>query len=225
VAWLLCDWRGRLPRDSDAFLWAGDGPVWADRRDGSRGPVALAPEARAIVRETLLREPGAVLRDASRNALRQLALTGVDDILAAHHLAVQVGGQLAVGFPVAEQRRFAASLQAQGLLPGAARPWLFAHTTTLAVSAALSVGLCGLLLWGRGDLRVAGLLLGVLLGLLVNAAVTGSLSAPHGRYQARVAWLLPAAILLALPVVLARRDAAAGRRASPSAAMTAETPR
>jgi hypothetical protein len=39
----------------------------------------------------------------------------------------------------------------------------------------------------------------VLVGITANAAATGALSGPHDRYQARIAWLLPLAALLALP--------------------------
>ena len=44
----------------------------------------------------------------------------------------------------------------------------------------------------------------MLVGLGANAVATGALSGPHDRYQARIAWLLPLAALLAGP--LARRD-------------------
>jgi hypothetical protein len=49
-----------------------------------------------------------------------------------------------------------------------------------------------------------GLVLAVLVGVTVNAAVTGALSGPHDRYQARIAWLLPLAGLLALSATAAR---------------------
>jgi hypothetical protein len=39
-------------------------------------------------------------------------------------------------------------------------------------------------------------------GVVANAAVTGILSTPHDRYQARVIWLIP---LLAMIVLLRRR--------------------
>jgi hypothetical protein len=45
--------------------------------------------------------------------------------------------------------------------------------------------------------RRFGLVLCVLVGIGVNALVTGGLSGPHDRYQARIAWLLPLAGLLA----------------------------
>jgi hypothetical protein len=37
----------------------------------------------------------------------------------------------------------------------------------------------------------------VVFGVIVNAVVCGVMSGPHDRYQARVAWLLPALALIA----------------------------
>lgn len=48
----------------------------------------------------------------------------------------------------------------------------------------------------------------ILLGVLVNAIVTGGLSQPANRYGARVMWLLPAAAALAGMVLLSLRRAA-----------------
>jgi hypothetical protein len=198
AGWHLCRWAGRLPTDSDAFLWSGEGPVWAARTDGLApgGPIALAPEAGVIVRETLAREPLGVLRAATANALRQLGMARVGDVLGPENLQASVAMQLAIGFPPAEQARFAGSLQARGLLRAVAAPFLALHP------AALLLGAAGVLLaWRRaaavGDLRCLGLMLCVLVGITVNAAATGALSGPHDRYQARIAWLLPLAALLA----------------------------
>jgi hypothetical protein len=52
---------------------------------------------------------------------------------------------------------------------------------------------------GRGEVEI---LATILVGLVLNAIIFGGLSAPVDRYQARIAWLLPAlaAIFLATPV-------------------------
>ncbi|MDB5374797.1 MAG: hypothetical protein JWP04_3439 [Belnapia sp.] len=205
AGWHLCRWAGRLPADSDTFLWSGDGPVWAPRLDDARpgGPISLAPEAGAILAETLWREPLGVLRAAAGNAWAQLGRARVGDTLGPENLAGSVGKQLALGFPAAEQARFAAGLQARGLLPAVAAPFLALHPLLLALGAAAA-----LLGWRRaaraGDAPMLGLVLAVLVGVTVNAAVTGALSGPHDRYQARIAWLLPLAGLLALGATAAR---------------------
>ena len=198
AGWHLCRWAGRLPTDSDDFLWSDDGPVWAPRLDGALpgGPISLAPEAAAILAETLRREPLGLLRAALDNGWAQLRRARVGDALGPENLAGSVGAELARGFPAAEQARFAAGLQARGLLPATAAPFLVLHAPLLLLGAAAS-----LLGWWRaaraGDVRRLGLLLAVLVGVSVNALVTGALSGPHDRYQARIAWLLPLAGLLA----------------------------
>jgi hypothetical protein len=201
AGWQLCRWAGRLPRDSDEFLWSGEGPVWAERADGLApgGPISLAPEAAAILAETLRREPLGVLRAAAGNAWRQLGMARVGDTLGPENLQASVARQLALGFPAAEQARFAAGLQARGELRAAAAPFLVLHPAALLLGAAGTLLAC----W-RARGRQLGLVLCVLVGLGANAVATGALSGPHDRYQARIAWLLPLAALLAGP--LARRD-------------------
>ncbi len=206
--WRLCAWVGRLPRDSDEFLWAPRGPVWGDG-----GPIALAPEASAILRETLAREPLAVLRAAADNAVAQLGRVRVGDTLGPQHLDVTVARMLAEGFPPAEQARFRASLQAQGALPAAAAPFLPVQEPLLLFGA-LAAGFA-LLRW-RAQPMAAALALIALAGVAVNAAVTGALSAPHDRYGARIAWLLPLAGLLALSS-RAQQAARPADRAPPAA--------
>jgi hypothetical protein len=222
AGWHLCDWTDRLPADSDLFLWSQAGPVWAPRRDGAQpgGPISLAPEAAAIVAETLRREPLSVLVAALRNAWAQAGLVRVGDTLVPDHLPAQVGRMLALGFPPAEQARFAAGAQARGALPALAAPWLAPHGAVLAIGAA---GLA-LALWRLARRRVGGPALGliacVLVGLAANAAATGALSKPHARYQARIAWLLPLAALLVLapPAAAGRRGAAISAGAEACAA-------
>ena len=210
AGWQLCRWAGRLPADSDLFLWSGDGPVWSPRTDGllPGGPISLAPEAGAILAETLRREPLAVLRAALGNGWAQLRRARVGDALGPENLEASVGRQLALGFPAAEQARFAAGLQARGLLPSAAAPVLALQPLLLLLGAGATLLGC----WRaarHGDARMLGLLLAVLVGVTVNALVTGALSGPHDRYQARIAWLLPLAGLLAFA---SPRSEAARRR-------------
>ena len=205
AGWMLCRWAGRLPADSDDFLWTGDGPVWS-----SDGPVALAPEASAILIETLRREPLGVLRAALANGWRQLLRNRVGDVLGPENLAGSVGKELALGFPAAEQERFAAGLQARGLLPMLAAPLLALHPLVLLLGAAGTL-VGGWRAWRAGDRAMLGLVACVLVGVAVNALVTGALSGPHDRYGARIAWLLPLAALLALRPMPKHAAGATGR--------------
>lgn len=199
AGWHLCRWAGgRLPKDSDEFLWSADGPAWAPRLDGASpgGPISFAPEAGIVLRETLAREPWGVLAAAAANTVRQLLAARTADILGPEHLPASVARSLALGFPAAEGERLVASLQFNGMLRRMAAPFLWPHVPLLLAGA---VVLPFAAWWARraGDSRLLGFLLCVAAGVLANAAVLGALSGPHDRYGARIAWLLPLAGLLA----------------------------
>lgn len=60
--------------------------------------------------------------------------------------------------------------------------------------------------WRARDMPRAALILVTLMALAGNAFATGALSKPLHRYEARIIWLLPAAVVLALlPAKLRRR--------------------
>ena len=180
----LCAWAERLPMDSDAFLWAPDGPIWAEQS----GPTLVAPEASRIVAASLRFEPVQALEHALANTLRQLVHVSVGDTLGPQHLVATVGKLLQTYFPVAEQQRFLASRQVAGTLPAVAAPLLPLHLVLLGVGAVGTLVLGGLA-WRRNP-ALAGLAAIVVVGVAANAFATGALSGPHDRYGARIAWLL-----------------------------------
>jgi hypothetical protein len=216
AGWHLCRWAGgRLPTDSDEFLWSPDGPAWAPRLDGALpgGPISLAPEAGAILRETLAREPWGVLRAAAANTVRQLLAARTGDTLVPDHLPESVAVELARSFPAAENARFAASLQFHGTLPAAAAPFLWPHVPALAagtvalVLAAFSAVRRGL---ARGDGAPARLPALRRVGVLANAGGDGRAQrAARPLRRAHRPWLLPLAGLMAW----CRRGGWRGRRA------------
>jgi hypothetical protein len=196
AGWYLCDFAGRLPGDADVFLWAPDSPV--NRTPEGipifLGGMLLAPEARAIVTETLWREPLAVLRAGLANGGRQLLDTGIGDTLSNRHLDVAVRPRLMQGFPPSEAIAFDAARQARGGLAEAGHALGWLHPLVLLLSLPL-------LAWGwwRGDARLRGVLFALGVAVLANALATGGLSGVHARYQARIAWLLPLGAWLAWP--------------------------
>jgi hypothetical protein len=204
AGWHLCAFADRLPIDSDEFLWDPDSPLNREA-DGSPRPMGAmrgAVEAQAIIAETLATHPGAVARAALRNALTQLVTTRVGDTLVDDHLVLSARRAIAGYFPSEELAAFDGGAQMRGTLPALAEPFLLPHLPVLLAAAALAPWL----LWRRRR-GPGGLLLAVaLVALLANAAATGALSKPHHRYQARIAWLLPLAVGLALlPRVAAPR--------------------
>jgi hypothetical protein len=201
----MCDWAGRFPSDADAFLWDPAGPVWTF----PGGPIALAPEAADIVAATIRSRPLSVARDAVHDFLSQLVTLSLDDIVAGKGLDATVGVQLRAHYSPAEQHRFDASAQRSDRLAAVAAPWRNVHIAMLALG---SIG-CAMLLirsW-RNDRVLFALTALIVVGLLGNAFATGVLSGPHGRYQARIAWLV-----LLPPMMFAARDVRgeASRRAA-----------
>ena len=206
--WHLCAWKGRLSGDSDAFLWAPEGPVWDHDR---YGPILFAPEAGRIVRETVLAHPAEVAAAMARNTLRQLPLVDVGDTLGPDYLDLTVLPRLQTYFSAAEAARYRASLQAEGRLRAVAAPLLWPQRGALALGL---IGTLWTLAQWRREPRRAGFALLVLAGLIANAFSTGALSGPHNRYQARIAWLLLVPPLLT--PLAARPSRAVGERAARS---------
>ena len=206
-AWRVCAWAGRLPSDSDEFLWHEDGPVWA----GGRGPLPFAAEASRIVALTVREDPAGVAHAMLANTLRQLPMARVGDVLGPQHLEVAVLPRMQMFFPPEEVRRFQASLQARGGLAAVAEPFLPLHAALLLAGL---VATCALLVLRRRDRPAAALCAVVLTALIANALSTGALSGPHDRYQTRIAWLVLVPPLLLLGAHPARRWAARHRAAA-----------
>lgn len=195
--WYLCSFAGSLPRDSDDFLWQPDSPLNRDPAGNAifLGGVTLAPEARAIIRETLRREPLAVAGHALLNWGRQLRLVAIGDVLPAAAVGASVRPGLTEGFPAAEMRRYEAAMQQRDQLRHEARAIAWLHPLVVLASAPF-LALWAWRAWRQGSRMGAGLRIAIILGVLGNAAATGMLSKPHLRYGARIAWLVPLAALL-----------------------------
>jgi hypothetical protein len=204
--WYLCAFEGRMPMDSDVFLWDPASPVNRDAAGNPRflGGALLSAEAREIVRETLRREPLAVARSMAANTLDQMVTAGAGDVISQPWVDVETatGSRVREFFPEAEAARFAASRQAARTLPELVAPLAPLHAALLAggLVAALAAAVRAL---RGGQARALALVLCVLGGAAANAFATGGLSKPHHRYQARIAWLIPVvAVITILPAPL-----------------------
>ncbi|WP_428531473.1 hypothetical protein [Rhodopila sp.] len=179
--WCLCRFLDRFPANSDDFLWTEDSPL---RRAG--GPKVVSREAGAIITAALLADPLGEARAALGNGLEQLTRFASGDGLNAW--PIQVSPVIERHFPPREQAEYAAARQQTGSL--AMPPVLaFLHR----IFGLTGILCCALLLPVAIRRRAActGLLLTVLVALPLSAMITGSLSAPHDRYQARIMWLPP----------------------------------
>lgn len=139
AGWRICAWSGRLPSDSDEFLWHPNGPVWAD----GFGPIRYAPEAAKLVPAIIATYPGGVLLAAAANAVRQVGLVRVGDALVALHLDVALLPRLELYFPVREAVAYRASLQAVDQLGGIAAPFAPLHILMLLAGMAGSLWTVG----------------------------------------------------------------------------------
>lgn len=191
--WRLCAWQGRLPANSDTFLWDRSGPVWTM----AGGPIAFAAEASEIVAATARENPAGVTRAVLSNTSVQLRRISLGDTLDGQ--GVDARGLAAVERFVgpAERTRIVQSRQSDGTLTGLGEALNGTHTMVL-LAGALATIVVGL----RGPAPLRALAVSVLLTCLANAAVTGGLSGPHDRYQARIAWL----VLLAPALSIAGRN-------------------
>ncbi|KAA5613904.1 hypothetical protein [Rhodovastum atsumiense] len=195
AGWRLCATLDRpMPLLSDDFLWAADSPL---ARAG--GAVAVSAEADAIILRSLRAEPGAVIAAAAGNTVRQLASFRTGDGL--EPWPATVTPVVLRNFPRFERTAYLNSQQTQGrLVVPEALGVLHQAAALLGIAATL---LGGILAARRGH-PAAGLCLAVLVGVLVNAAVTGALSAPHDRYESRMAWLTLFAPMLGLALLWRR---------------------
>lgn len=183
--WHLCKWVGRLPDDSDGFMWNGDGPVWSH----PEGATGLAPEASEIIKQTIRSEPLAVLQASLLNTWRQLVMLGLGDTLRPDWLDVSVVGGLTEFFPAREVAQYRASRQAAEQLAGDGTSLNPIHLIALIAGLTLTVYLM-IKSWRSNDRNIAYLALMILTCIVLNAMATGALSKPHYRYQTRIVWLL-----------------------------------
>jgi hypothetical protein len=199
AGWYLCAFAERFPMDSDVFLWATDSPVNRAPDGTARflGGALLSAEAGIIVGETLRSRPFEVAWAMARNTLAQLSTARAGDTLVNDHLAVAVRPRIEQGFSARELAAYDTASQPRGELAAVVAPFLWPHAPVLVAGAVL----CGVAWWRaarRRDLRMLGLVVGVLVGVTANAFATGALSKPHPRYEARILWLMPVVGALAL---------------------------
>jgi hypothetical protein len=190
--WRLCPLLDRFPPTSDDFLWMPDSPLYL-----AGGPKAVAQEARAIIAAAVAADAGGIARAALANTLEQLSSFASGDGLQAW--PDQVTPWIERDFPQTERSAYASALQQRGLLTVSPVLARMHRITALAGIAA-----CILLLPVAMRRRAAclGFLLAALIVLPVSAVITGWLSGPHDRYQARIMWLPP---LIATVSVLSLR--------------------
>ena len=183
----LCESVGKLPDNSDDFLWSPGG-IWdrATREGDNRIREEEIPFALGVLRTYPRQELGLM----ASNFWEQLSTFGLWD-LAPNEWALE---NLESALP-GKKADYLKGWQANDELPlgfySELQYWV------VAVSLA-AIALLLPFLAGRRSLRLLGLALIVLSTLLANALLAGALSNVEDRYQCRVIWLLPLAAGLSM---------------------------
>ncbi len=210
AGWRICPALDRLGPHHNAFLWEPTSPLWAELG----GPKAWAAEASAIVSAVVRDAPAAVALAFAANTVEQFRLVDTGDGVEAWPGVPGPEPLIARYFPH-ELNRFLAGRQQRGALVLDARDLAPLHRVA-ALTGVLALFVVPLLLRRRLGLAGAALVVLVLAAGVGNAAITGGLSGPAVRYQARLAWLFvfaPGALALAAPG-LSVRHAVKGRQAA-----------
>ena len=206
----LCAIRERLPRDSQLLLWNNELSPLAQRiwyaapAERWAWVEMLGDAANGAVRD----EPGAFLAAAVRGAVHQFASFAVlDDECPVGCRDPRAGITAAL---LRHRPETVAMLHGSRQVRDATERTSFrAVTTPVAWLALLLLPVAAAWAWARGDRPALALLLAVAAALVTNAALAGALSDVHDRYQSRVVWLLPFALLMCAARGVRRSDAAA----------------
>ena len=191
VALKLCRYRSELPASSDEFLWWAGSPF-----EDIGGWENSAPEAERIVVGAIGMFPGLLLQESLRATVAQLRMINLGDGLEPK-ITPDAGGEF---YDTARSRYpqefadYLSARQQQGA--GIAFGAMNALQVPVAVASQFALLVLLAVAWHRRDQSAAGLALVVGLALLGNAAVCGTASTPHDRYQNRIVWIAPAVSLL-----------------------------
>jgi hypothetical protein len=194
----VCRFVHRMPIDSGTFLWSKEPEegVWYVVSPEERAQ--MAHEQYAIVFRSFLHAPLMQIAAIAGNFWHQLANFGVSDFEVKNDLKDFIGNSF--GGSIAD--RFRESRAARNEIDLGALSALHAFVAFTSFLL-LAIRFRTLKVDTKAVFAV------ILTSIILNALVTGSLSAAVDRYQARVIWLLP---FLAAVVEIKRLTEQAGRR-------------
>jgi hypothetical protein len=183
----ICEDIQHLPDNTDDFLWSDSG-IWQTASEEKQA--RLQGEEMRFVLAAVRAYPREQLKKSAANFGKQLITLGMDDFAAADWTVE--------GFDRAipsEKSHYEQSRQFNNTLPLG----FFSFVQNWIVIASLAVIAAFIpYVWRRRPARILGLGVIIASAIIMNAFVTGVLSAVEPRYQSRVIWLLPllAALLI-----------------------------
>jgi hypothetical protein len=207
----MCNYLAGPGQDALSILWSDNEHAGAFKLASPAGRVALSEEQYRLVWQVMLHEPLWTLQTAAQNLAEQTFRFRVDEFAPTDGLREKLA-QL----PAEEAERARQTMIYRDDFPLA----LFGDLIEIGAVLALAAVATALLFRHRAPSlprdgpSSASLAAFFVMGLLVNAAVTGILSGPFDRYQARVIWLLPL-----LAIILIERQMTAVRRRANSRAL------
>lgn len=213
--WALCPFAKLPLTDSQDILWSGDPKKGVFGRATAEQRIAIDREQISFALHVIAFDPAGVLAASTRNALQELVSVQLDDPLRDPHFYL-TDGDWKDTFIADMVHKIADCGPAETLC----RPrWSETQSAVWHGGWFVAAVLCvGVMIRRQGAAhsrsRERLVLLAGLFGaaLLINAAVTGALSGPFPRYQARLAWLAPLVAGLMLSSAR-RRSKAFGRDA------------
>jgi hypothetical protein len=183
----LCAYRQELPPTADGYLWTPQSPFFALGHFKGTGA-----ESARIVRDAILRYPLLQLRDAVNDAAVQLVRFGTGEgIEPQEWVLAPVFTHL-----IPEQMpAYLGARQQEGAIDFRVIKPLEAAIGFLALAGLLVMLVRAFRATRFSEVSLPVFVLGALIG---NAIVCGVLSGPHDRYQSRLIWLAPFAVMLHL---------------------------
>lgn len=193
----LCALAPQLPDNSQKLLWGGAASpitdlIWHPPVDAARW--AWIDRMSAANLGAITARPGRFLDHSLRGTLRQFATFAALDDECPVGCHDRVGG---IGFALSKYRpqtlaALDASRQVQDDNPKAL---LRAVTTPVAWLGLMLLPVLLVVGWWRRDGEAVTLVAAIMAALVTNAALAGALSDVHARYQSRIVWLAPFAVL------------------------------
>lgn len=208
----ICAYRDKLPNDAITFMWDGNSPL-----NQAGGWNATHDEYQRIIRRILSspRYYPYLASEAVQATFRQLTHVGLGDGLTPFR--ENTNPYWKVGqYRAYELKEYLSSQQNRGALVFTGLNERVYLTYVLALLAALA-GLSSAAVRRAVGAPTAVLGSILLLGVVANALVTGALANVLDRLQARVAWLLPFAVLVVAAEVLPAWWASRGKLPPPAA--------
>jgi hypothetical protein len=175
----------------DQFLWSADG-VYKVLKQSEK--IAMSEEQTGFVLAAIAHAPLDQIRASFGNVVSQFLSVDVTEFALLDGLSGTISERLPgdIAATLAQTRLANDTFNLH-------RISLFQIIVVVAAAIHLAVFLAGTVRSAEpGQVRFAGFVLILVLGLVLNAIVFGALSEPHDRYQARIIWLLPLASLVVI---------------------------